>query len=272
MEPELALRLRHIDKEHLALILQELVAHHPILLTELGELLERYTRTPSQELELTDDDVTEDWDFSGNELTPIHASGPLTLPTFDVTAYQQRLKAYPPDDAEAPAAPDDLSVMLEEAQMRADQHDYQHAIQLYSLLVDERLAETNDARAQLFDHAIDTHLIELETLLSEASSNILFDAHTTFSPLLSPEMRVEWLKRLFALWLKRLDARRQEEHIPEIILNVAWSDDLSLLHQLVTAELQQSASHTHMHANIVNLQQEYRTRTLEKFLKELPRP
>jgi hypothetical protein len=264
MEPAFASRLQHADKEQLVWLLQELAARHPVLLNEMFELLEQDTQEETDK-DQTDEEVTEDWDFSGNEIATAH-----TPPnTFDNTTYQQRLNAYPAGTEQETSA-DDLNTLLDEAQMSVEQHDYQNAIALYALVLDERLAETGDARAQLFDSAIDAHLSDLETLLSEASSNILLDAQSTFSPLLTIDMRRAWLKRLFTLWLKRLDARRQEEHISEIILNVAWSNDLSLLYQLVLEELQQQPVSTH--SNIVDLQHQYRTRTLEKFLKELPRP
>lgn len=262
MEPEFASRLQHATKEQLVLLLQELAARYPIMLPEMFELLGQYSQTLKDQGE---DEVTEDWDFSGNEIGTVSTSPS----PFDNTGYQQRLKAYPAS-SEQEASLDDLTTLLDDAQLRVEQHDYQHAIALYALVLDERLTETSETRAQLFDNAIDAHLPELETLLSEASSNILLDAHSSFSPLLTLEERRSWLKRLFTLWLKRLDTRRQEEHISEIILNVAWSDDLSLLYQFVQQELHQSPTPTHL--NIVDLQRQYRTRVLERFLKELPRP
>ncbi|MDQ6659953.1 MAG: hypothetical protein M3Z24_03180, partial [Chloroflexota bacterium] len=65
------------------------------------------------------------------------------------------------------------------------------------------------------------------------------------------------------------DARRIEEDLPEIMLNTAWSDDILLLHSLVQNELQRYPRPEH--SNIVDLTRQYRTRALEKFVKELPR-
>ena len=79
-------------------------------------------------------------------------------------------------------------------------------------------------------------------------------------------MRQQWLEQLFALWLKRLDTYHEEEEIPEIILDIAWSDDVPQLRGLVMKELHYSEEHS----NIVDLTRQYRARALDKFLKELP--
>ena len=88
-------------------------------------------------------------------------------------------------------------------------------------------------------------------------------------PLLLPQVRQHWLERLFALWLRRLDARKIEEDLPEIILDVAWSEDIQLLRGLAQNELQPLPRGPH--SNIVDFARQYRTKALEKFLKELPR-
>ncbi len=272
MEPELELRLQLVAREQLVLLVRELAARHPVLLAEIVELLEQYTEVTTAK-DQTDEEITEDWDFSGDELITVHTPPQPALTVFDSDIYRQRIHDTMlrlDQGNSAQSVQDEISLLLDEAQQRGDQHDYQHAIELYALVIDERLSETRDALALLFDKAIDAHLIELEGLLTEASSNILFDAQSSFSPLLTPALRQQWLTRLFTLWLKRMDARRLEEHVPEIILNVAWSDDLNLLHQLVQEELQRRPVSTH--SNIVDFRHEYRTRTLEKFLKELPRP
>ena len=82
-------------------------------------------------------------------------------------------------------------------------------------------------------------------------------------------MRQEWLVRLFVLWLRRLDAHHVEENVPEILLNVAWSEDVALLRSLIQGELQRQP--VSERSNIVDFTQQYRARTLDKFLKELPR-
>jgi hypothetical protein len=137
-------------------------------------------------------------------------------------------------------------------------------------LFDERLLERAPEVVSIFDEYIDAAIYSLEELLSEASSNATFDAATvTLSPLLTTAVRHRWLERLFALWLKRLDAHKVEEDLPDIILDVAWSEDIPLLRNLVQLEFQKQARNEH--SNIVEIARQYRTRSLEKFLKELPR-
>jgi len=136
-------------------------------------------------------------------------------------------------------------------------------------LIDERLLERTPATVSLYDEMIDAAMYSLEALLSETSSNAMFDADTvTLSPLLAPNVRHRWLERLFALWLKRLDLHRVEEDLPELMLDIAWSEDILLLRSLAQNELQR---HPHSeHSNIVDFTRQYRSRALEKFLKELP--
>ena len=86
--------------------------------------------------------------------------------------------------------------------------------------------------------------------------------------MLIPDTRRRWLERLFALWLKHLDAHRVAEDLPEIILNVAWNEDMLLLSSLVQNELQKQPGGEH--SNILDFNHQYRIRALEKFLKELP--
>ena len=162
----------------------------------------------------------------------------------------------------------DLDALLDEAETRAEHHDYRGAMDVYALVLDERLAERDEKLVHMFDKAIDDIMPILETLLSEASSNMVFET-STLTPLLTPEMRQEWLVRLFALWLRRLNAHYVEENVPEIMLNVAWSEDVALLRSLIQEELQKQP--TSERSNIVDFTQQYRARTLDKFLKELPR-
>src|SRR5207249_8030704 len=119
------------------------------------------------------------------------------------------------------------------------QNDYFAALDLFALLFDERLLERNPALTPTFDDMIDAAMYSLEALLSEASSHTLFDANAvTLSALLAPHVRHRWLERLFALWLKRVDAHRVEEDLPEIMLDVAWNGDMLLFHSLAQNELQ----------------------------------
>ena len=96
----------------------------------------------------------------------------------------------------------------------------------------------------------------------------MFDVSVSLSPLLAPAIRRSWLERLFSLWIKRLDLHRVEEDVPEIMLDVAWNEDIALLRTLAQDELQQLRQGDH--SNIVDFSRQYRVRALEKFLKELP--
>ena len=166
-----------------------------------------------------------------------------------------------------------LRELVEEAVSTTGLKEEYAALDLFAILIDERLMELNPITIPLFDEMIDAGMYSLEALLTEASSNTLFDKDTAaLSPLLNTQIRHRWLERLFALWLKRLDAHRVEEDLPELLLDVAWSEDILLLRSLVQSELQkqpQTAQTTH--TNIVDFSYQYRTKALEKFLKELPR-
>jgi hypothetical protein len=276
MEPELERHLHNASHEQLLLVLLELAARHPALQTEMIDILEneagalQSAADEGEDVELNGD--SEDWDFSGDELEPMR---PVPLPVLlplDREAYQQRIQGYAvrlTQGESLQGIKDDLTELLEEAETRAEHHDYQAALDLYGLVLDERLANHNNALSQLFDSAIDEAMPVLETLLSETSNNILLDPSEAFSPLLPSVMRQRWLERLFALWLKRLDVRRVEENIPELLLNIAWSEDIPLLRTLVQNEL--SRHPKSVHTNIVDFTLSHRIRTLEKFLKELPR-
>ena len=163
-----------------------------------------------------------------------------------------------------------LSRLIDEAISYVGQGDSNGALGLFALMFEQRLREARSDLVSVYDEMIDAAMYTLETLLSEASSNALLDAeHETLAPLLNPTARHRWLERLFALWLKRLDVHRMEEDLPEIILDVAWSEDILLLRSLVQNELQKQPHSEH--SNIVDFTRQYRTKALEKFLKELPR-
>ncbi len=276
MEQELEDRLRGASKEHLLLLIRELVTRYPLLQTEIAMLMDREVPGPSPlshagKAEEADDaagsDINEDWDFSGEELTTLH---PVS-PALDRVACLQRIAGYLArlqQGEPLSVLASDLNSLLDEAEVRAENHDYHGAMDMYAIVLDERLAERDEQLTRMFDKAIDDIMPILETLLSEASSNILFET-SALMPLLTPEKRQEWLERLFTLWLRRLDAHHIEENVPEIMLNVAWSEDVVLLRRLVQGELQQQP--TSDHSNIVDFTRQYRTRTLDKFLKELPR-
>jgi hypothetical protein len=278
MESGLEHYLHNINKIQLASLLQELVVRHPVLLTEVVELLGQFAGTESaDETEESDTEIdseaTEDWDFSGDDddLAELHSVARPSLPPLEIESKQQQINTYAErllHGESQQSIGSNLLHLLREAEMRADQHDYQGALALYALILDKRLAEKNGVLVHIFDKAIDESMPFLEALLSETSSSITFDASIPLSPLLTPSMRHEWLKRLFTLWLKRLDLHHTEEDVPEIMLDVAWNDDAAFLYSLVQNELQPSSQDDH--SNIVDFAHQYRVRALEKFLKELP--
>ena len=278
MEPELEQQLRGLSKRHLMELLQELVARHPILLGEITLILENLT-------DLSEDgggEVSEDWDFTGDDEGEGQEEDALAssrdtashwslLPPLDVEAYRQRIEDYAsrlkegvPDSVIS----DDLTKLLVEAETHAEYSDFQGALSLYALVLDERLREGTPPLKSLLDKAISEALPAMETVLSEASSNAMFDeAAVTLSPLLSTSVRQEWLKRLFAVWLKQLDGHSVVEDFPGVMLNVAWGEDFLLLRGLVQSELQKYAYNEH--SQIVDITEQYRVRALEKFMKEL---
>ncbi len=281
MEQELEDRLRHTSKEYLLLLIQELTVRYPILQTEIAVLIEKSVARPSvvaqtEEVAVVregegEDDIGADWDFGGEEVASLHPLPTPVVAPLDREVCTRRVDEYVTRLQQGEllqTLASDLDTLLDEAEVRAARHDYQGAMNVYAIVLDQRLAEHNEQLTQMFDKAIDDIMPILETLLSEASSNILFEA-PTLTPLLTPATRQEWLERLFALWLRRLDIHHVEENVPEIMLNVAWSEDVTLLRRLVQNELQQQPISER--SNIVDFAQQYRTRTLEKFLKELPR-
>ncbi len=278
MEQELEDRLRHTSKDHLLLLIQELTRRYPLLYTEIVMLLDKDDAkqlaplyTEENETGLDEENIEEDWDFGSDELATLHPVSAPVLASLDHEASRQRISGYLSrlqQGETLQTLAEDLEVLLDEAEIRAENHDYRGAMDVYALVLDERLAERDEKLVHMFDRAIDDIMPILETLLSEASSNIVFET-TTLTPLLTPEMRQAWLVRLFTLWLRRLDAHHIEENVPEIMLNVAWSEDVALLRHLIQEELQKQP--TSEHSNIVDFTQQYRARTLDKFLKELPR-
>jgi len=281
MEQELEGRLRHTSKEHLLLLIQELIQRYPLLETEVAALLDRDASKQRAALhieeiaegdnDLNEENTDEDWNFGGDVLAALHpVSSPILLP-LDREVCRQRIAGYLArlqQGESLQTLAGDLDALLDEAETRAEHHDYSGAMDAYAIVLDERLAGRNEELVHLLDKAIDDIMPILETLLSEASSNILFET-SALTPLLTLEMRQEWLVRLFTLWLRRLDAHHIEENVPEIMLNVAWSEDVALLRSLVQEELQKQPMSER--SNIVDFTQQYRTRTLDKFLKELPR-
>ncbi len=285
MESGLEYRLHTSSKEQLIQLLQELALHHPVIHGEIAAFLDNAQRqhslhnphSPSESLSTqgdVDEDVPEDdWDFGGDEPVMMHTfHRPLQLPVdgeVGKRASGDFVTLLSQQDTPQVLA-DTLTDLLDEAESRTEQDDYPGALDLYALLIDERLLERTPAVTPILDEAIDAATPALEDLLVEASSNAMFDTTTiALSPLLTSTIRHQWLERLFQLWLKRLDAHRVEEDLPDIILNVAWSEDISLLRTITQNELQKHPRNEH--SNIVNFTQQYRTKALEKFLKELPK-
>jgi hypothetical protein len=272
MEPGLEDRLQSTSKEQLVLLLQELATRHPTLLLEMTEVLEKLTAIMNAENEAeVEDQASGDWDFGGNELAVLHASLQPVLPVLDIEAHRQRIQRYPARLTEKEGArsiADDLQSLLQEARRRAGQNDYTGALEIYALVLDQRLEACDSTLTLIFDQAIDAAMPDMEALLSEAS-NVVFDPSaplTALTPLLTSTARRNWLERLFALWLKRLDAYHADEKVPEMILDIAWSDDVAFLRRLAERKLQPRQGE---HPNIVDLRQ-YRMRAVDKFLRELP--
>jgi hypothetical protein len=273
MEPELKRRLQHFNKTQLLLLLQELTARHPQMLADVNELLEQIDTNAATEDDGEEDvnekKTDEDWDFNGE--FPTYKTLPRSrLLPLDLEAYRQRFARYDTIEMQEETIQEEIDQelleLLKEGEARVDHRDYHAALDLFALLINARIAETNPDLLPLLDHTIDDGMPVLETLLSEVSSHILFDTSVALSPLLSPPMRREWLTRLFTLWLKRLDRHYNEEELPEIILDIAWSDDVTLLHELTMKELH----YPEENPKIVDFAHQYRMRALEKFLKELP--
>ena len=293
MKSELEQRLHDISKEHLIQLLQELAMRHPVLLTEMSNIMESFSDEgngiaedasidavdiidDTDDTEETEGEVTEDWDFGGDEPIALHSFSHHTQPTLlplNKDAPRQRIEEYATrlNQEDSPQVlMNILAELIDEAITCIAQKDDTTALDLFALMFDERLRERNPALTTTFDDMIDAAMFSLEPLLTEASSNALFDTRVqALSPLLTPHIRHGWLERLFALWIKRLDAHRLEEDLPEIMLDMAWGEDLRLLRTLAQNELQKQPESGH--ANIVDFTHQYRTKALEKFLKELPR-
>lgn len=275
MNTEIEQLLQKASREHLLALVQELVVQHPGLREEISDYLKNLDNegTTVDGTEEPDEEVTEDWDFNGDEPIAFHSYMPPTRFPQDALVHHQRLEEYVAQldlETSPQGLMDILSRLIDEAIPSAGQSDANRALELFALMVDARLHEERPALVAVYDEMIDASMYTLETLLSEASSNALFDTErVTLAPLLNPIERHRWLERLFALWLKRLDVHRLEEDLPEIILDMAWSEDILLLRSLAQSTLQRQPQSEQ--GNIVDFTRQYRTKALEKFLKELPR-
>ena len=277
MKPEIEQLLQKASREDLLSLVQELIAQHPNLLAEIASYLEPLKKSEAfidegDEVE-TEEEIEEDWDFSGDEQIVLHPhTQPVPFP-LDAVTYRQRLEEFTAQlehETSAPELMEILSRLIDEAISYVGHGDASSALELFALLIDKRLRDEKAALTTTYDEMIDAAMYTVEALLSEASSNALFDAErATLAPSLNAAERHRWLERLFALWLKRLELHRMEEDLPEILLDVAWSEDMLLLRSLAQHELQKQPHSEH--SNIVDFTRQSRTRALEKFLKELPR-
>ncbi len=275
MKPEIAQLLQKADRGHLFSLVQKLIEQHPALEAEVAIYLDQRGGSGNDAEDAIDtaEEVSEDWDFSGDEQVVFQSYPQPTQFPLDVLVHRQRLEEFT-RQLDLETAPqvvmETLSRLIDEAISYIGQGDSNGALELFALMFEHRLREEKPDLVPVYDEMIDAAMYTLETLLSEASSNALLDVeHETLAPLLNPTERHRWLERLFALWLKRLDVHRTEEDIPEVILDVAWSEDIMLLRSLVQNELQKQPHSEH--SNIVDFTRQYRTKALEKFLKELPR-
>lgn len=272
MEPELEQRLYSCNKEQLLRLVQELAALYPAMLADIPIILDTLSNSQPLLDEVNESVTEDDWDFGGDDPVFMHPFPRTASP--DSESEAGKLDAayftarFNEQDASQTIA-ETITDLLEEAELRTERDDYQGALELYALLIDERIRERTASVTPVLDEAIDAATPALEDLLVEASSNATFDSTTvTLSPLLTMAVRHQWLERLFHLWLKRLDVHRIEEDLPDILLNVAWSEDVALLRRLTQSELQKLPRTEY--SNIVNFTRQYRARALEKFLKELP--
>ncbi|GHO93240.1 hypothetical protein KSF_032880 [Reticulibacter mediterranei] len=274
METEIERRLQRSSKKQLVFLIQELTAQHPELSAEIDSTLERLASATEDEYSKLSDDADEqqenEWDTS-EELATMDFVRVPEFPPVDLVAYRERFEGYllriKQKKSLQPIC-DDLFAILKEAQQRADREDYYNALDLYALVLDERLAERNATLTSILDKAINEIMPMLQAVLINVCSCIIVTSSSFLTPVLTPEMRKNWLERLFAFWLKRLDRYHVEEDVPEILMEMAWENDLGLLRTIVQEELQRLRQNGT--SNIVNFTRQYRTRALEKFLKELP--
>lgn len=298
MKREIERRLQRSSKRQLVLLLQELTALHPELVSEMHTILEQHpdpvaydANQPWTDTNSANEPQHDEWDEGdegdeGNgeevseeedgrdmreELATMDFVRAPEFPALDLSVYRQRFEGYLVRIKQKKALQpigDDLFAILKEAQQRADREDYYNALDLYALVLDECLAERNAALTSILDKAINETMPMLQAVLINVCSCIIVTSSSFLTPVLTPEMRKNWLERLFALWLKRLDRYHTEEDVPEILLEMAWENDLGLLRQFVQEELQRLRKNGT--SNIVDFNRQYRTRALEKFLKELP--
>ena len=273
MDAELQRLLQQAGHDQLVQIVQQLIMRYPALLSDIAQWLTRQQIAEQdgmdEEAVAIDEEVTEDWDFSGDELDS-YPLARLVLPPLAAQTYQERLAAYSVrlECGEAVATVRrDLLDVLWEVELRAEQHDYHGALCLYALLLNAYLAVQRLDLNALFEYALNETMSTLETLLAEASSTLLVDASKQLSPLMNQDDRQHWLERIFALWLKYLEERRPVERITELLHMVAWREDLPMLQALVLSKM--PPQDDELSGTIVDFARLYRVRMLERLLKSL---
>jgi hypothetical protein len=278
MQSERELHFSEIDKQQLIQLLEELLLRHPVLREEMISILAQLGEADreAREAENIDDEVTEDWDFSGDEAEPdklpIYAQPVLhakerQAPHLRLEEFTTRLRREQTSKSLLAL----LSDVIDETITCSAQGNTADALDLYALMFNERFQEHPPEITTLYDDMIDAAMPTLEGLLDAASSNAHFDKErASLSPVLKPEIRRKWLERLFVLWIKRLSAHRIEEDLPDMMLDVSWNEDVPFLRRLVQEAIQREQRPSS--SNIVDFTSQYRTKALEKFLRALPLP
>jgi hypothetical protein len=273
IEAELARLLQEADHEQLVQLVLRLATRYPALLNDIIHELTRL-REPEQGVEeegaeIIDEEVTENWDFSGDELDS-YPLARLILPPLSLQTYQERLVGYAArlEQGEATASVQhDLLEVLWEVELHAEQHDYHGALNLYALLLDTYLSSQRADLDRIFEYALNETFSTLEMLLAEASSTLQIDASKQLSPFMQQNERQRWLERLFQLWLKYLRARHPVERITELLHTIAWYEDQPLLQTMITGKLEQYD--VEPADTIVDFTRLYQIRMLERLLQNL---
>jgi len=273
IEAELARLLQEVGHEQLVHLVLRLTTRYPALLNdiihELTRLREPEQAEEEEEAEMIDEEVTENWDFSGDELDS-YPLARLILPPLSLQTYQERLVGYAArlEQGEATASVQrDLLEVLWEVELHAEQHDYHGALNLYALLLDTYLASQRADLNRIFEYALNETFPTLEILLAEASSTLQIDASKQLSPFMQQSERQCWLERIFKLWLKYLQARHPVERIAELLHTVAWREDQPLLQTMIAGKLQQYDAEPP--GTIVDFTRLYQIRMLERLLHSL---
>ena len=206
METEIEHRLQHSSKKQLVLLLQDLTMRHPELVSEMNAILDQYADVAvHEEDQRWDDDSAkepheDEWDVN-KELATMDFVRTPEFPPLDLDVYRQRIEGYLVRIKQKKSLQpigDDLFELLKEAQQRADREDYYNALDLYALVLDERLAERNAALTSILDKALNETMPMLQAVLINVCSCIIVTSSSFLTPVLTPEMRKSWLERLFA--------------------------------------------------------------------------